>query len=158
MTIYFTKYTGDSRNIDKWDYTSAPLTARRTVDVYNTTSLLAPQVVLDYNQDIIDNNYNYCYINKYQRYYYITDMAADNGKKIILTLAVDPLNTWKTAIKNSPVNVIRWQGARNSQIYDSQYPVDTTAKWYVQLDGYDVLTTDTDGYRFVLGVNSVRGV
>ena len=123
MTIYLTKYTGDNRNIDKWDFNSAPQNAKRTVDVYNTTSLLAPQVVLDYSDDIINNDYNYCYINKYHRYYYITDMAADNGKRIILTLAVDPLNTWKNEIKNCPVNVIRSQSAGITYCKDDRLPV-----------------------------------
>lgn len=83
-------------------------------------------------------------------------MAADSGKKIILTLGVDPLNTFKSQILASPVNVIRWQGASKSQIYDSQYPLATSAKWYVQLDGDDVLASPADGYHFVLGVNSVQ--
>lgn len=83
-------------------------------------------------------------------------MAADSGRKIIISLAVDVLNTYKSQILASPVNVIRWQGASRSQIYDSQYPLSTSAKWYVQLDGDDVLASPVGGYHFVLGVNSVQ--
>lgn len=154
MTIYFTKYTGDNRNIDKWNYTSAPATARRTVDVYNTTSLLAPQVVLDYDDDIIANNYNYCYINKYNRYYYITDMAADNGKRIILTLAVDVLNTYKAEILNSPVNVIRSQSAGITYCKDDRLPVNPSQFTLYSAPLKDgVFPHDTMNY-YVLCVNT----
>lgn len=153
MTIYFTKYTGDNRNIDKWNYATAPQSARRTVDVYNTTSLLAPQVILDYNQDIIDNNYNYCYIDKYHRYYYITDMAADNGKKIILTLEVDALNTWKDKILyDCPVTVLRQEGAIHSYIADDRYPLDTDKKWHIRSVGPETFVNDPLGVHYVLGV------
>lgn len=155
MKLYLKKYTGDNRNLDKWTVNTLSDTYK-TVEVYNTTSLLAPQVVLDFDSAILSSGYNYAYIDKYDRYYYITDMAADSGKKIIITLAVDVLNTYKSQILASPVNVIRWQGASRSQIYDSQYPLSTSAKWYVQLDGDDVLASPVGGYHFVLGVNSVQ--
>lgn len=155
MKLYLKKYTGDNRNLDKWTVNPNSDTYK-TVEVYNTTSLLAPQVVLDFDSAILSSGYNYAYIEKYDRYYYITDMAADSGKKIILTLAVDVLNTYKSQILASPVNVVRWEGASRSQIYDSQYPLSTSAKWYVQLDGDDVLASPVGGYHFVLGVNSVQ--
>ena len=155
MKLYLKKYTGDNRNLDKWTVIPNSDTYK-TVEVYNTTSLLAPQVVLDFDPAILSSGYNYAYIDTYGRYYYITDMAADSGKKIIISLAVDVLNTYKSQILESPVNVVRWQGASRSQIYDSQYPLSTSAKWYVQLDGDDVLASPVGGYHFVLGVNSVQ--
>lgn len=155
MKLYLHKYTGDNRCINKWTVDTNSDTYK-TVEVYNTTSLLTPQVVLDFDSSILSSGYNYCYINTYGRYYYITDMAADSGRKIIISLAVDVLNTYKSQILASPVNVIRWQGASRSQIYDSQYPLSTSAKWYVQLDGDDVLASPVGGYHFVLGVNSVQ--
>lgn len=156
MTIYLHKYTGDSRNLSKWTYSATSPDTSKSIDIYNMTSVLTPQAVLDYDINVITNGYNYAYISAFNRYYYITDIKVDSGKRIILTLAVDVLNTYREQILSSPANVIRWEGARNSQIYDSQYPLSTSAKWYVQMDGDDVLASPVDGYHFVLGVNSIQ--
>lgn len=151
MKLYLKKYTGDNRNLDKWTVNPNSDTYK-TVEVYNTTSLLAPQVVLDFDPAILSSGYNYAYINTYGRYYYITDMAADSGKRIIITLAVDVLNTYKNQIVACPVTVLRQEGAYNSYIADDRYPLDTDKKYIVRMVGPETFTWDESGKHYVLGV------
>lgn len=115
------------------------------------TSLLAPQVVLDFDSSVLSSGYNYCYIDTYDRYYYITDMAADSGKKIILTLGVDPLNTFKSQILASPVNVIRSQSTGVTYIKDDSLPI--APDQYIKQNYYlDSAFTFASEKRFVVGV------
>lgn len=151
MKLYLKKYTGDNRNLDKWTVNPNSDTYK-TVEVYNTTSLLTPQVVLDFDSGVLSSGYNYAYINTYDRYYYITDMAADSGKKIIITLAVDVLNTYKNQIVACPVTVLRQEGAYNSYISDDRFPFDTDKKWHIRMVGPETFVNDPLGVHYVLGV------
>lgn len=151
MKLYLKKYTGDNRNLDKWTVNTLSDTYK-TVEVYNTTSLLAPQVVLDFDSAILSSGYNYAYIDKYDRYYYITDMAADSGKKIIISLSVDVLNTYKNQIVACPVTVLRQEGAYNSYVADDRYPLDTDKKWHIRDTGPETFVWNSAGDHYVLGV------
>lgn len=64
------------------------------IELKEKTDILNPQLVL--RQDPTD--YNYCYIDKFNRYYYITSVAYDRGLWVI-TLTVDYLASWKNAIR-----------------------------------------------------------
>ena len=126
--MFLHKYTGDNRCLDKWTYADPPATgdSKKSIDVYQLTSILAPQVTLDYDSSVLTAKYNYCYIKEWGRYYYITDMSCDSGKKIILTLSVDVLNTYKAEIKNCPATVIRSESAGINYTPDKQLPIDPT--------------------------------
>ena len=61
-------------------------------------SILQPVLIL--------KNYssgNYCYIKKFNRYYYITDIRVLNGGLYQLHLDVDVLMTYKDVIKTNPI-------------------------------------------------------
>lgn len=118
--IYFHKYSGDNRVLDKWTYTvSSP---NKTFDIYDLTSMLAPQIVIDYDTNVF--GYNYCYVDLFERYFYITDIAVEAGRRMILTLNVDVLNTYKNAIKGADVTVIRSESIGHpTYVPDDQFPV-----------------------------------
>lgn len=62
-------------------------------------SILQPVLVL--------KNYssgNYCYIEKFKRYYYITDIKVLTGGLYQLQLDVDVLMTYKDIIMNNPIS------------------------------------------------------
>ena len=65
-------------------------------------SILQPVLIL--------KNYssgNYCYIKKFDRYYYITDIRVLNGGLYQLHLDVDVLMTYKDVIKTNPITTHR---------------------------------------------------
>ena len=62
-------------------------------------SILQPVLIL--------KNYssgNYCYIEKFKRYYYITDIKLLNGGLYQLQLEVDVLMTYKDVIMTNPIS------------------------------------------------------
>ena len=84
-------------------------------------SILQPVLIL--------KNYssgNYCYIEKFKRYYYITDIKLLTGGLYQLQLEVDVLMTYKTEIMNNPITTSKIVKIPNdidfSTLYDfSQY-------------------------------------
>lgn len=118
--IYFHKYNGDNRVLDKWTYSAAA--PNKTFDIYDLTSMLAPQIVIDYDTNVF--GYNYCYVDLFERYFYITDIAVEAGRRMILTLGVDVLNTYKNAIKGADVTVVRSESIGHpTYIPDDQFPI-----------------------------------
>ena len=84
-------------------------------------SILQPVLIL--------KNYssgNYCYIEKFNRYYYITDIKLLTGGLYQLQLDVDVLMTYKDIIMNNPITTSKIVKIPNeidfSNLYDfSQY-------------------------------------
>jgi len=155
MTIYLHKYEGDNRNIFKWAYNNTSPNISKSIEVYDLTSVLYPTVVLDYDSSVLTSGFNYCYISAFKRYYYIVDISVDSGKKIILSLAVDALNTYCSDILKCPATVVRSEDARNSQIYDNQYPISTSEKVSDMQVGKDVFKYTANQPQYVLGVNAI---
>ena len=65
---------------------------------------------------------NYAYIPDFHRYYYITNTVF-NGQLVNLSLAVDHLASWKSAITGSYQYVLRSTSSYNGTIKDSRYPI-----------------------------------
>ena len=84
-------------------------------------SILQPVLIL--------KNYstgNYCYIEKFKRYYYITDIKLLTGGLYQLQLDIDVLMTYKDIIMNNPISTSKIVKIPNdvdfSTLYDfSQY-------------------------------------
>lgn len=90
-------------------------------------SLLAPSLILDYVEAYLGANY--IYISEFGRYYYITDMKVDIGKKIYIYCSVDPLMSFSAEILSCPVVITRNEGiGRPTMIPDSMLPVNPSAK------------------------------
>lgn len=60
-------------------------------------SVINPSIKVKVNDTILTTNY--CYIDKFKRYYFIKDIVVDNGF-MILSLNVDVLDSFKTDILN----------------------------------------------------------
>ena len=84
-------------------------------------SILQPVLILkNYSQG------NYCYIKKFNRYYYVTDIKLLTGGLYQLQLDVDVLMTYKDVIMNNPITTSKIVKIPNeidfSSLYDfSQY-------------------------------------
>lgn len=85
--------------------------------------------VIDYN---IDNSYNYVYIPKLKRFYYITNIQLTTKDYTKLLLQEDVLSSWSTLIKSQTAFVTRYGGSTNVLLYDDRYPlIDETNISYI---------------------------
>lgn len=75
----------------------------------------------------ISSNYNYLYVYEYRRYYFITDMALDKSKNLIITTHVDVLKTYEDNIPNINGMIIRSSKA-NGEMVDKSLPINENKK------------------------------
>ena len=80
------------------------LTTEIDVQIKDGCSFLSP--VLIFNENVWSEAYNYCYIPKWNRYYFLHD-AVIQGPRWFVTCAVDVLATWRTQILASSAYVAR---------------------------------------------------
>ena len=84
----------------------------------------------------IDNSYNYVYIPKLKRYYYVTNIQLVNKDYTKLLLQEDVLMSWKTLILNQSAFITRWEGSTNRFLVDSRRPMkDVPTVTYIELTG-----------------------
>lgn len=118
--------------------------------------LMSPTFELNYNSAYTTKNY--CEVGApFNRSYFITDMQIDIGKKIIISCAVDVLQTYRGEISGINANVVRQENLIKEMLPDPNF---------VYLDQSDVIGVLADnyestifgpqvpgGYYVVLGVN-----
>ena len=80
------------------------LTTEIDVQIKDGCSFLSP--VLIFNENVWSESYNYCYIPKWGRYYFLHD-AVIQGPRWFVTCAVDVLATWRSQILASSAYVAR---------------------------------------------------
>ncbi len=68
-------------------------------------------------------NVNYCYIDEYGRYYYITDVIAKSGGILEIHCRVDVLKTYRDVILVSRAVCVANENVGSSYIPDDNYPV-----------------------------------
>ena len=79
-------------------------------------SILQPVLIL---KNYVDGNY--CYINEFNRYYYITDIKLLTGGLYQLHLEVDVLMTYKDVIMNNPITTSKIVKIVNDVDFSSLY-------------------------------------
>lgn len=96
MTVLFYKYGGLKNKIDK--VLSNPLTVENVIikSVYNLTN-----IEMKLTNDNLDDDYNYCYIQELNRYYFVEKITHNNGGIRVYNLRCDVLTTYATEIKNA---------------------------------------------------------
>lgn len=80
------------------------LTTEIDVQIKDGCSFLSP--VLIFNENVWSESYNYCYIPKWNRYYFLHD-AVIQGPRWFVTCAVDVLASWRSQILASSAYVAR---------------------------------------------------
>lgn len=85
-------------------------------------SVITPVIEVNKGQGI--TNYNYVYIPNFGRYYFITDITAVRTDLWRLQLQVDPLMSFKEAIKNVTGIAQRNENEFNLYISDPEFSVD----------------------------------
>ncbi len=89
-------------------------------------TMTRPRLELSYDMTATTNSfpygYGYCYINVFNRYYYVTNWTFDNNI-LVCDLTVDVLATYKDAILDGPsLYVTRSEKQVSQQIIDDTYP------------------------------------
>ena len=90
----------------------------------NSTSIIRPIFTIS---DVNVVNKNYCYIPKFKRFYYITDITAINNNMFQITCAVDVLMSFVNDILNLDVIIDKQvDDFINKYIEDNSYTVENT--------------------------------
>lgn len=83
----------------------------------DVTNIINPVILIELNEI---NNYNYCYIPDFNRYYFITDITVIRTGLFAISLMVDVLESFKTDIKNLSVILLNTQNVGTNNYLPSQ--------------------------------------
>lgn len=113
MNIILYNTNSDPRKLNK------SLTQISTISVRlkDDTDIMRPVIELDSAN--LPPTANYCYIEKFGRYYFINRQGITTGRDLTLTLDVDVLMSFADIIKNSRVVAKRTSNKYNRYINDS---------------------------------------
>lgn len=139
----------------KENSTKRPLDSDATMvdcESNNDFDLLHPVFVFSFRGGSSNpTQYNYCYVETFKRYYWITGWTFSNGQWIA-SCSVDALASWKTEIGRQSAYVLRSAAAFDGDIQDTLYPAKmdivldvSTAKSPFDLQGEYVVGTIADG-------------
>ena len=81
----------------------------------NDVSIINPTLVLNYTANIL--NANYCFIPKFNRYYFIDEIVPITGDRSIVKCRVDVLESFKEDIKSLTVILDKTQSIYKSNKY-----------------------------------------
>lgn len=81
----------------------------------NDVSVINPTLVLNYTTNILDSNY--CFIPKFNRYYFIDEIVPITGDRCIVKCRVDVLESFKEDIKSLTVILDKSQSIYKSNKY-----------------------------------------
>lgn len=114
MTVLFYKYGGLKNKIDK--VLSNPLTVENVTikSVYNLTNIELKLVNAS-----LDDDYNYCYIQDLNRYYFVERITHSNGGLMLFNLRCDVLTTYANEIKGATA-IIRKSANPDSNFVDCE--------------------------------------
>ena len=107
--------------------------------VKTSSSIINPTIELKYNPI----EYNYCYIEKFNRYYFITDIVYGIGVWIV-SLSVDVLASFKNDIIGSSQYVLRSASNYNGDILDTMYGTKASASGNYDVSSASSNVTDPD--------------
>lgn len=125
--------------------------------IYGECSIISPTLII-HNAIQNFNNFNYCYIDAFDRYYFIKDIKLKDNNVIIET-EIDVLNTYKSYIMNLNVTVVRNEMIGINEIKDDKLPLlnkktvkcaigdDTAFNVYDLEQGKNFILTANNGYN-----------
>ena len=107
-----------------------PKKLTKTLSTIGTSKALAPTgqvdqlnpvIVTDYSESFV--NANYCYIDTFYRYYFITT-AVNTAGRLVVSCHVDYLMSWASGIKLCPATIVRAENIGINYCVDTKLPVD----------------------------------
>ena len=82
------------------------------------------QISVDIYHYPLESTYNYVFIPKLKRFYYVTNVVFMNKDYTRLQLQEDVLMSWKNLIKSQKCFIDRYENGSNTHLIDSRYPVE----------------------------------
>ena len=105
------------KNLSENNVIGKTLTQIKSVEanLKNDVSIINPTLVLAYTANIL--NSNYCFIPKFNRYYFIDEIVPITGDRCIVKCRVDVLESFKEDIKSLTVILDKAQSIYKSNKY-----------------------------------------
>lgn len=105
------------KNLSENNVIGKTLTQIKSVEanLKNDVSVINPTLVLNYTANILDSNY--CFIPKFNRYYFIDEIIPITGDRCIVKCRVDVLESFKEDIKSLTVILDKSQSIYKSNKY-----------------------------------------
>lgn len=146
MEIIFYQNNAENNRVNKNAFLVEKFRCNGTLK--ERTSIIAPSMLIEYNlstnRKIFDCNY--CYIPKFNRYYYIQNVVSEYTNFFTIELKVDVLMSYKTDILNQ-VGLV----SRNEYNYDDEL---IDSKMIQKID-YDIDITEYENSLFTYDDNAV---
>lgn len=113
----------------------------------SSSSVIAPTLELNYGLLVNPSQYNYCYIEAYERYYWVQEWTFTQSYWIA-SLSVDVLATWRPYIGSEDMYVYRSSAEYDGNIPDAKY--NATADITHSVSAISPLSKKlTDGYYII---------
>lgn len=119
--IDFYYYTNERNNVDKTYFLGAKTTMSGVLR--NECDILYPSILIEYHGDL--PNFNYCYIKKFNRWYFIDGFTVVTDKLCRLDMSVDVLQTYRIGILGLTAMVDRNEFEHNYYIPDDRLVYNT---------------------------------
>ena len=105
------------KNLSENNVIGKTLTSIKSVEAQlkNDVSVINPTLVLTYTANILESNY--CFIPKFNRYYFIDEIVPITGDRCIVKCRVDVLESFKEDIKSLTVILDKTQSIYKSNKY-----------------------------------------
>jgi hypothetical protein len=113
--------------------------------------IINPSIELKLNSSENPTSYNYCYIEHFNRYYFITDWTWISGLWEA-TLRVDSLASFREEIGNSNEYVLRSSADSNGSIIDTLYPAKSIQTQENDSKENELWNVGVDNGTFVVGI------
>lgn len=121
------------------------------------TSIVSPDITVE-GKTL--PTFNYVYIREFNRYYYVSDITAVRNNLWLLTLDVDVLMSYNTAIRQCVAYVDRNENTYNKKIVDTKLPLEqgeTVQETFIDnaLFNTPITNIDREGSFVIQGIGVV---
>lgn len=120
MTIDLYTCTADPRERDKSN-SLTQIGTSVTISPTSTLDVAAPQIIIDYSENLISANYGY--IPLFGKYYFLDPPKVQPGKRIVFQGRIDYLMTYREALLMVPATVIRSEYIGLNDVPDRMLPI-----------------------------------
>lgn len=151
MNITFYNITDNPFTLEKT--LPAPIGSARALAPTGQVNCLNPVVVVAWDSTNGNRivNANYCYIDTFDKYYFIT-CGLDTAKRIVVSGKVDYLYSHAAEIKNCPACILRNENVGINYVKDDKLPIDPNRFYTIgrQFPDTGLTGTAVSGYQFIL--------
>lgn len=153
ITVY--NVTDDYRKLTK----TLTAAVNYACELLHPCSIYEPTFILNSNENLF--SVNYCYVPRFHRYYFITNISTDSGGRIIFNAKCDVLMSFATQIRAlRGVHVVR-KNDKPTYTIDTRLPmtpnktVETIKLKTGAFDSgvFNLKTADNNSYNYILTVS-----